>query len=86
MPCCGGDSGDRSPNACDLKGKCAFAKCDSCPEQMVKCRASGCGGRVHPLCWKKLHTAQYSGQPGLTKETPLCSTKCAATFKPEGPK
>ena len=87
MSCCGGGD-DVGQNACDLKTQCAFAKCASCPEQMVKCRASGCGGRVHPLCWKKLYNKEFAAKSDSLQATiPLCSTKCAKTFgMPEGPK
>lgn len=85
MSCCGG--GATSENACDLKKQCAFAKCESCPEVMVKCKRGGCNGRVHPLCWKKLLKAEFASQKTLQPDQPLCSHKCANEHaKMEGPR
>lgn len=97
MSCCAGDN-KAGQNACDLDKNCAFARCDSCPEQMVECQNQDCKGRVHPLCWKKLFNKDFStaSAGALKADKPLCSTKCAhvqlerskksAGRRPEGPR
>jgi hypothetical protein len=72
MPCCGGGgstSNKQSQNACDLGKRCVFAKCDSCPEQLVKCSKPDCKQRVHPLCARKAF-------PHVQPPRPFCSTQC----------